>query len=442
MIALVAAVIGAAMVGIIAAAMTAPGPTDRADANPASSPTPVLTPSSSPSPEPSPTPSPEPQPVEFTLVTAGDLLLHMPVIRSAEAQAEGDERYGFGPLMTNVRGYVEGADLALCHLEVPIAPPGVAPTGYPLFGGPVEIVRALKDEGWDGCSLASNHSMDKGLRGLETTLDAFDAEGLGHAGMARAEDEAAVTQMYTVTAGDREITVAHLSYTYGLNGMPKPTGMPWAVDTFDADAADAAPIIEAAGAAREQGADVVVASVHCCVEYRTQPSDAQRSIVEQIGESGLVDLYVGHHAHVPQPIVQVPGGPTGDGMWAAYGLGNYLSNQDTQCCVAATNSGVLMTAMFEVSPEGRVEVEVEWTAVTVDRLNRHTMHVLHEIAQSGAGNLSAAEAQARYGRVADAVGSGVVERTSPATALADAAEARARWERPTDDTQGGEEPED
>lgn len=358
--------------------------------------------------------TPADDPVTFTLAAAGDVLTHGPVLTSATTP----DGYDFAPLMSPLREYVAGPDLAICHLEVPVAPPGVKPSGYPIFGAPKEIVTALKDEGWDGCSTASNHSVDRRFAGIEATLTAFDKAGMGHAGTARTEDEAAAVQMYRVRTGGRLVTVANISFAYGLNGLPKPDGKPWAVNTFDADAVDAQPIIDRAHEARDAGADVVVASVHCCVEYRTAPTDAQRAIAEKIAASGLVDLYVGHHAHVPQPIELLPGGPTGDGMWTAFGLGNYLSNQDTQCCVANTNAGILLTATFTVAPDDDVDVGVEWTAVTVDRKDRHTMHALRDI-PDGAGRLSSQEVAARLARVTEAAGPQAPERTEPASAQAD-----------------------
>lgn len=342
----------------------------------------------------------------------------MPVIRSA--QSAGDGEYDFGALMEGVRAYVQGADLALCHLEVPVTPPGTSPSGYPMFAGPPELVTALADHGWDGCSTASNHSVDRRFAGIEATLGTLDEAGMGHAGMARTEEEAATTQMYTVRTGEREIQVANISFTYGLNGLPKPDGKPWAVDTFNADARDVTPILEAAQQARDQGADIVIASTHCCIEYQIQPNSAQRAIVEQIADSGLVDLYVGHHAHVPQPIELLDGGAHGEGMWAYFGHGNFLSNQDSHCCVAISNSGYLGVTTFTIAPDGHVGVEAAWVATTVDRTKGHTMHALADIVDTGAGNLSATEAQTRRARVADAAGTQAPELTSPPLALADA----------------------
>jgi poly-gamma-glutamate capsule biosynthesis protein CapA/YwtB (metallophosphatase superfamily) len=354
------------------------------------------------------------RPVAFTLVAAGDVLPHGPVVSSATTSAG----YDFTPLMAGVQPYVAGADLALCHMEVPVVPPGVAPSGYPLFGSPPEMVRDLAATGWDGCSTASNHSVDRKFAGVASTLDTMDSYGMGHTGTARSAEESASVQMYDVSEGARTVKVAHISYAYGLNGLPKPAGMPWSVNTFDADAADATPIIAAAQAARDQGADVVLASVHCCVEYRTEPTPAQRLLAEKIAASGLVDLYIGHHAHVPQPIEKLPGGPYGDGMWTAFGLGNFLSNQHPDCCTVNSTTGVLLTATFDVDVDATVTVSVEWTAATVDRGDRHAMHVLTDV-PGGVGSLSSAEVAARHQRVADAVGGQAPERTSPAVSLSD-----------------------
>lgn len=409
----VAVAVGAA--AGLAAFRLLPGDDADVDAAP-----PVASPTDSPTvveeaPSVTPSPSPEPPaPVQFTLVTAGDVLPHLPVNRSAG----GAGAYDYSPLMAALDPYVSGADLAICHMEVPVAPDGTSPSGYPIFSSPPEMVRDLAEAGWDGCSTASNHTVDKGARGVAATLAAFDANGLQHAGSARTAEEGARTAFYTVITGDQEVKVANVSFSYGTNGMP--VGDPWEVNLFDAEASDAAPIIAAAEKARAEGADVVIASVHCCVEYRTDPTPAQRLLAERIAASGAVDLYVGHHAHVPQPIELLPGGPGGEGMWTAFGLGNYLSNQDSRCCAPETANGVLLTSTFTVDPDGAVHVGVEWTATTVDRADRHTMRVLAEI-PDGAGTLDAAAVANRYALVRAAVGTQAPERTAPASALAESA---------------------
>lgn len=367
--------------------------------------TPVRTPTPTPTPSPTPT---TPEDAVFTLVAAGDVLLHQPVLSAARTPEGG---YDFTPLLAPLQPWIAGADLALCHLEVPIAPPGTAPSGYPMFGAPAEIAAALKANGWDGCSTASNHSLDRGAAGITATLDALDAAGLGHVGTGRTAEEAAAPQVYALNRNQQSIRVAHIAATYGTNGMPIPADAPWSVSLIDT-----ATLVQQAIAAREAGADIVVASIHCCVEYVSDPTDRQEQIAAELAASGVIDLVIGHHAHVPQPIAELPGGPRGEGMWVAYGLGNFISNQSAQCCTAATDSGLLLTATFRKPHDGPATVQsVEWSAVTVDRQGGYRVYPLSAdvAAGSGAGEASAADLAARYARVAAVVGTAATERPNP-----------------------------
>ena len=353
--------------------------------------------------------------VTFSLVASGDVLPHQPVLNSARSGSGYDFAKQFKP----TKAIVSGADVAICHMETPVAPKGTKPSGYPIFGAPASLVKDLGKAGWDGCSTASNHSVDRGFPGIEATADAFQAAGLGHAGTARSEDESTQVQYYFVSEGGRTISVAHISFAYGLNGLPVPAGKPWSVNVFNASSANVTPILDAAKEARAEGADVVIASVHCCVEYVTQPTATQEAIATKIAESGLVDLYIGHHAHVPQPIVKLDGGPGGKGMWVAYGLGNFISNQDASTVgVEESVSGVLLRATFTVSPDDDVSVDAGWTAVTVDRLHGHVVYPITK--NSGAvGKLTAAQVKSRWNLVHDAVGDAAPEVPDAGDPLAD-----------------------
>ncbi|MEU2199368.1 CapA family protein [Isoptericola sp. NPDC019482] len=359
------------------------------------------------SPSPSPSPSPSASPAAFTLLAAGDLLTHNPVVRSAGGSQDPD----FTPLLAGLDPWVQGADLALCHLEVPIAPKGTEPSGYPLFGAPAGLVRDLDEQGWDGCSTASNHSVDRGYDGVTATIRRLADAGMGYVGTSRSDAEQEEPQRYTLTREGREITVAHLAATYGLNGLPMPADAPWAVDLIDADR-----LVRQAREAREDGADVVVVSLHAGVEYTEVLTDQQEDVVRRLARSGEVDLVIGHHAHVPQRIDRVGKGPDGEGMWVAYGLGNLLSNQSSACCDARTSNGVLLSATFvQDAPDEPTRVtDVTWTGTTVDIGGGHRVLALPDgLADPGATTLSAAELDAREDRVAEAVGAVAPERQEP-----------------------------
>ncbi|MCB1039899.1 MAG: CapA family protein, partial [Acidimicrobiales bacterium] len=165
-------------------------------------------------------------------------------------------------------------------------------SGYPSFGAPDELLDAVKDVGYDGCSNASNHSLDRGRAGIDRTLAQMDARGLRHAGTARTAEEGAATTFYEVGGAK----VAHLSYAYGFNGYSIPADAPFAANQIDV-----ARIRADAALARRRGAALVIVSLHWGEEYRSAPTAFQREVASALLPSPDIDVIVGHHAHVVQP---------------------------------------------------------------------------------------------------------------------------------------------
>ncbi|MCH0564544.1 CapA family protein [Streptomyces sp. MUM 2J] len=249
----------------------------------------------------------------FTLVASGDILPHASIIERARFDA-GGTGYDFRPMLAGIEPVVSRADLALCHMETVYGANG-AYTGYPVFKSPPEIAAALAATGYDGCSTASNHTLDDGADGIHRTLDALDAAGVRHAGSARTQGEGdAVTVMRAGPA-----MVAHLAYTYGTNGYPLPPGQPWAVNLIDEGR-----IVADARAARRAGADVVVVSVHWGTEWQDAPDQQQLDLARRLtasrtGNRPDIDLILGTHAHVPQAYEKV------NGTWVVYGMGDQIA---------------------------------------------------------------------------------------------------------------------
>ena len=255
----------------------------------------------------------------FDIVASGDLLIHGPVWQAA-ARAGGG--YDFRPLLAKVRPIVSRAALALCHVETPMG--AGSPSGYPVFNSPKELARAIEWTGWDACSTASNHAVDKGQYGIETTLGALDRAGVKHAGTARTRAEARRILILPV----RGLRIALLSYTYGTNGIPVP--QPWAVDLIST-----AQVVSDARRARKRGADFVIANFHWGTEYVHDPNLEQRDLARYLLRKRIVDVIVGQHVHVVQPIRRIAG------RFVVYGEGNLLSAQTAACCPAESQDGLI-----------------------------------------------------------------------------------------------------
>jgi poly-gamma-glutamate capsule biosynthesis protein CapA/YwtB (metallophosphatase superfamily) len=343
-------------------------------------------------------PPPTSPPGSFSVVASGDILPHIPVVDRASLVA-GGVGYDFRAMFRLVEPTIAAADLAICHLETPIAPPGdeIDPIP-PDYGIPPEIVAGIASAGYDRCSLASNHAMDKGAAGIDTTLDTFDANGLGHAGMARTPDEAE-PQVFDLGG----VPVAHLSYTFGWNGRPAANGEQWRSNLLDADR-----VVADAQQARNEGARFVVVSIHWGAEGSTEVLPQQRDAAEAITASGTVDLIIGHHAHVIQPIEQI------NGRWVVFGMGNHLSamNASTDCCGIRGQDGMMVRVDVAERPDGTFEVGQPQVIPTyMDRSDYTILPVNAALAgEVGVGSVGVDALTESLARTTDVVGPFIVPR--------------------------------
>jgi poly-gamma-glutamate synthesis protein (capsule biosynthesis protein) len=314
------------------------GPTTTGGSTPAAAPgTSPAAGSASSGPRSSPTGRPA-----VTLAFSGDMLVSDELRAQAGRDAGGDG-YDFTPMLATVAPIIRAADWAICHQETPISADNSTLSGYPTFAAPFQLAEAEKKAGYDACTTASNHTVDKGSPGITGTLDTFDRVGIRHVGSARSAAEAARYTIYTL----RGVRIGHLAYAYGLNGLSSPA--PWAVNLIDP-----ARIRADAAAIRRAGAQFVVVSLHFGTEKDQTPSAYQRRVADAVLQSPDVDLIIGHHAHVVQPIQRRP-----DGRWVVFGLGNLLAQQALMPGEGTSpphRDGVIVRVTIAPGPNGRFAV--------------------------------------------------------------------------------------
>lgn len=267
-----------------------------------------------------------------TIAVTGEILPHPSVVDFAAGHGIG-QSYSFAPLFAKIRRPIRRADLAICHLEVPVAPEGSPLSGYPDFAIPAEIGVGIHTTGWDRCSTASNHSNDKGTAGIVATLDALDAADVGYSGTARTPKEAAKIPITEANG----VPVAHLSYTWGFNGTVP--AEEWMANVIDRET-----ILADATNARGSGAEIVVVSLHWGNEYDSFGTPDQRLLAEDLLASPSIDLLVGHGPHVIQPIEKYAG------KYALLSVGNLIANQGS--AKPATYDGMIASITFERTGSG------------------------------------------------------------------------------------------
>ena len=287
----------------------------------------------------------------FSLMLAGDLLVHPQLWdqAAADAAATGRSPLDFEPLLAGQGAYIAASDVAVCHMETPVAEPDGPYAGYPMFNVPPQILTAAAAVGYQACTTASNHTMDAGTAGLNRTLGMLDSLGLAHTGSYASEDAAGRPMVLPAPAGK----VAVIEATYGLNGLE--TEYPWQVDLLDAEA-----MIAKARQARAEGVDVVVGAIHAGDEYASVPNSQQVETAHALADSGEFDFLYGHHTHSVLPIENY------DGTWIVYGLGNAVTELSPWYDV--NNEGLMVRAQFARDDDGEWSVsDLAWAPSVIVR---------------------------------------------------------------------------
>ena len=266
--------------------------------------------------------------VQLVVEASGDLLIHSAIFDRALVLG-GGRYYNFAPMFAEIKPYIQGADLALCHVETPMTP--APPTGYPTFNTPPALATAIAQTGWRACSTAATHSLDQGQTGVDDTIRALDRARVAHTGTF----SSAAAQRTPLIMTVKGIRVAFLAYTELTNGIPSPH--PWSVNR-----ANAAPILSDAHRARLAGAQVVIVNIHWGDQYVAQPSSFQLALAGTLTRSPDITAVVGQHVHIVQPIRIL------NGKLVVFGEGNLISNQTSACCPAASQDGMIVLLTITV----------------------------------------------------------------------------------------------
>lgn len=204
--------------------------------------------------------------------------------------------------------FLFSADISCANLETPVVP-SIPPTFVPktilkeiaLNNSPeVFDIYHRGGSGIDLFTTANNHSLDMGPEGCCETLDFLDERGCLHVGTARSVEE---RDQFPVIEKNR-IRTAFLSYTYALNNKVLPEGREYLanyqrLNLPGADLSDLERHIRMAKT--ERNADLVVACLHFSTEFDSYPLQRTIDMAHRVMELG-VDVIVGNHAHVVQPM--------------------------------------------------------------------------------------------------------------------------------------------
>ena len=244
----------------------------------------------------------------LSLIMVGDCLIHGAIYDDAK---EDNGTYNFYKMVDLVAPIVKEYDLAFYNQESILGGTSLGLSSYPTFNSPQEVGDTFIDMGFNLVSLANNHTLDRGKNAIYSSLNYWKSkENVMTAGSYSSETE-------RITPNIKEkngITYALLSYTTTTNGLRRPSDAPYLVMTYDDET-----VKKDVERLRDK-VDLIMVSMHWGEEYVHEPTDEQKRIANYLSSLD-VDIVIGHHPHVVQPIDFL-----GDTM-VVYSLGNFISSQ-------------------------------------------------------------------------------------------------------------------
>ena len=271
---------------------------------------------------------------EIDIIMVGDILLHDNV---QESGLLSDGTYNYDHLFANVKSDVQAADVAIVNQEVILGGKELGLYGYPAFNGAYEVGDALVKAGFNTILHATNHTLDRGKVAVQNCLNFWKTNYSDVAVLGIFESQESYDNDIYVYEQDG-VKIAILNYTYGTNGIPVPSDMPYAVALLEKEKV-VADIQKA-----NQLADFVVVCPHWGIEYQHEQNSDQEYWANLFLENG-VDLVIGTHAHYIQPVEMLTD-DAGNQMLVYWSLGNFINSTSGS---GAGTTDRMVGAMAEVT---------------------------------------------------------------------------------------------
>lgn len=259
---------------------------------------------------------PSPRPADTVkFIAAGDNLIHGSLYLQA-AQRSTTGSYDFDYAYENTKDYFKDFDVKFINQET-LVNDAFDPSTYPRFSSPIQVGDKILDMGFNVIGTSNNHSYDKGVEGIASSLAYWNSKPVVNTGFYTGDDEKDIKYL-TVN----NIKMAFLAYTYGTNGLSIDTsnGSPYIIHPDDFE------VVERQVAKAKENSDIVIVSCHWGFEDTNDINDYQKMVADKLNIMG-VDVIIGTHPHVIQPAEWHTNTENDNKTLICYSLGNFISAQ-------------------------------------------------------------------------------------------------------------------
>ena len=304
---------------------------------------------------------------EAKLTFVGDFLFEAPFFSAVDNGYDKDSYFKL------VKKYFEDDDLSVGNMEVVIGNDGMKVSGDNYnFCAPKYIGELVSSLDMQVLSTANNHTFDRGIDGINSTLDFFDSTDIVTVGTYRDQQDRETPRIVEKNG----IKFGFLAYTLSTNQIvPQQyrnfVGLYRNPETRKVTDEYKNIIANEMSALRPQ-VDVLIVMMHWGTEFTFEPNSEQKEMARFLNEKGA-DIIYGSHSHSVQPVEFI-----GDEhkTLVYYSLGNFASQDDD---IARTPHGqetfdnayqVGLLSQFKVSlTDNSVEISDITNHLIVNHLN-------------------------------------------------------------------------
>lgn len=298
---------------------------------------------------------------KLSLIMAGDMLVHDKIYNEARKNANNNG-YDFKPMLTYIKDIVKDYDLAYYNEEVVLGGSSIGLSSYPAFNSPYEVGLDMIDTGFNMVSLATNHTLDRGIKAIENSLDFWNSTDVYTSGSYKTMEERNNIKIKE----KNNITYAMLNYTYGTNGIKRPNGYESYVNIWDMSNKNSYEeyknVVKQDIENIRNKVDVLIVAMHFGEEYNFNTTWYQEDSSNFLSSLG-VDIIIGTHSHVLGPIKWI------NNTLVIYSLGNFLSAHEV---VNLSNRIGLLSSIDIVK-----EVKDNNTIIKLENLNNDLIYTYH-----------------------------------------------------------------
>lgn len=301
-------------------------------------------------------------PATATIAFVGDISTSADQV---SAVTRSDGTYDFTSVFSDVSDWISGADYAVGDFETTMVD-GISYGGEPYYNSPVQLAGSLREIGFRLMSTANTYMLNNGIDGLTSTKQYLEEAKLKTVGTYFSQEERDTNGgAYIRTI--HKIKFAFLAYTKGTDSVMLPEGCEYALNTLYSDYSDywtdlkSSQIRADVQAAKDAGADIIVALVHWGSEYGRSISTTQKEAAELLMKNG-VDVIIGSHSHLVgemdfQKVTQTDGSTKN--CFVAYSLGDFYTDPEKE----DAQYSVILNLTFTRKDSGNIAIDASYVPI-------------------------------------------------------------------------------